>query len=80
MSIGPRLFEPGGAAVLIAGTSGSSTVVGALCRNIDFYTSAAAAEAQLSTDPALEGFVVDQDGALGIAGIVVGPLLGGGDR
>jgi hypothetical protein len=51
-----------------------------LARHIDFYASAAAGEAQLSTDPALEGFVVDRDGALGIAGIVIGPLLGGGDR
>jgi hypothetical protein len=51
-----------------------------LARHIDFYASAATTEAQLSTDPAVEGFVVDQDDALGIAGLVVGPLLGGGDQ
>ena len=80
MSIGPRLFEPDGAAVLIAGTSGRSTAGDELCRHIDFSTSAEATETPLSTDLALEGFVVNQDRALGIAGLVSGPLLGGGDQ
>ena len=80
MSIDPRLVEPGDAAVLIAGTSCCSTVASAACRQIDHNACTATAEAQLSTDPALEGVVVDQDDALRIAGLVVGPLLGGGDR
>jgi hypothetical protein len=65
--------------VLISGTSGCSTA-DALCRCIDFFASVTATEAQLRTDPALEGFVVDRDSVLGIAGIVIGPLPGGGDR
>ena len=73
------LLEPDGAAVLIAGTSGCSTA-DAVCRCIDFFASLTAAEAQLSTDPTLAGFVVDRHGECRIAGIVIGPLLGGEDR
>jgi hypothetical protein len=65
------LFEPDGAAVLITGTRS--------LRHIDFSASATATEAPLSTDLALKGFVVDHE-ALGIADLVIGSLLGGGDR